>query len=71
VDLVAVDAGVLACAPLEAVDGRKQRRMITAARHFLAMHGGAGLMARFDVIGIMWDEGAPRLEHVRDAFRLD
>ncbi len=82
VDIVAVDAGVLAFVevktrhdarfgtPLEAVDGRKQRRMITAARHFLAMHGGAGFVMRFDVIGILWGEEAPRIEHVRNAFQL-
>lgn len=82
VDLVAIDAGVLAFvevktrrderfgSPLEAVDGRKQRRMTRAALSFLATRGGAGLAARFDVIGILWDESAPRLEHVRNAFQL-
>ena len=83
VDLVAVDDGVLAFvevktrrgarfgSPLEAVDERKQRRMITAALSFLATRRGAGMVARFDVVGIRWDEDAPRLEHVRNAFQLD
>jgi putative endonuclease len=82
VDLVAVDAGVLAFvevktrrderlgSPLEAVDGRKQRRMIRAALSFLSANGGIGLAARFDVVGIVWGDGAPRLEHVRNAFQL-
>lgn len=82
VDLVAIDGGILAFvevktrrgerfgSPLEAVDGRKQRHMITAALTFLATHGGAGRVARFDVIGILWDEGTPRLQHVKNAFQL-
>jgi putative endonuclease len=82
VDLVAVEGRILVFvevktrrggrfgSPLEAVDRRKQRRMITAAVTFLATHGGAGLAVRFDVIGILWDGSAPRLEHVKDAFQL-
>lgn len=38
--------------PEEAVDERKQARLVRGARAWLAAHGGAGARARFDVIAV-------------------
>jgi putative endonuclease len=55
--------------PLEAVDGRKQGRLVRAARHFLGTRPGGGRAARFDVVGVVWrGAAAPEIVHVRDAF---
>jgi len=52
--------------PEGAVHPAKQRRLIAAARRFLA-ETGCGLPARFDVVAFL--DGEPRLH--RDAFRVD
>lgn len=54
--------------PLESVDHRKQRRLTAAAQHYLLARRLTNRPARFDVIGVHWERGAPRIEHVRDAF---
>jgi putative endonuclease len=81
IDLVVIDGDALVFvevktrrhedlgSPLEAVDRRKQERMITAALSFLAAAGAAARVMRFDVIGILWRDDAPRLDHIRDAFQ--
>lgn len=52
--------------PLEAVDGRKQRRISMAASYHYARHGALeGRPCRFDVIGISKDGS---LRHIEDAF---
>lgn len=57
--------------PLEAVDGRKQRRMVRAALAYLSSQGRHGQSARFDVIAVQLQaQGPPRIEHVRNAFDL-
>lgn len=54
--------------PFEAVDGRKQRRLLRAARHYLSRHRLHGRDVRFDVVGV-WEEGGElRCELVRNAF---
>ena len=54
------------------VDWRKQGRIIRAARLFLARHPQyADTPCRFDVIDASGDPEAPRLEWIRDAFRVD
>jgi putative endonuclease len=62
--------GVGRGAPLEAVDARKQQRMVTAAQHFLMTRPARARVLRFDVIGILWCPGAagPEIEHVERAF---
>jgi putative endonuclease len=52
--------------PEAAVGPAKQRRMILAAREFIA-RARCDLAARFDVV--VWEAGVPRVH--RDAFRTD
>ncbi len=55
--------------PAESVDRRKQRRIIHAARHYLATHPPlAGLNIRFDVIAATGDPARPDLEWYQNAF---
>lgn len=63
--------GELAGAPEDAVDRRKQERIVRLARAYLASrHLGEG-PCRFDVIAIRWTGWLPRLRHHRAAFRAD
>ncbi len=51
--------------PLEAVDVRKQRKIIQTAQYYLLMHPRyRGWKCRFDVVGILADQ----IHLVRDAF---
>ncbi len=51
--------------PLEAVDGRKQRRMKRAAQFYLLRYGfPERTPCRFDVVGILGDE----ITHIENAF---
>ena len=82
IDLVALDGGVLvfvevrsrrgslAGTPFESVDGRKRTQLARVARHFLSARGWHDHDARFDVIGIRFDEDPPALEHLRSAFEV-
>ena len=49
-------------------DRRKQRQLQRAAQYYLATHRLLGRDARFDVVGVWWDEGGGRCELVRNAF---
>jgi putative endonuclease len=83
VDLVALDRGTLVFvevktrrhagfgAPIEAVDMRKQRQIVRAARHFIAAHRLHDRDARFDVVGVWWDDGRACCELVENAFEAD
>jgi len=53
--------------PLETIGRRKQARIIRAARHYLAVRGGAEREVRFDVVSIVYE---PELELrlIRGAF---
>jgi putative endonuclease len=55
-------------APLEAVNLSKQRRICLAADSYLK-DNHLNLCCRFDVIGIIYNDEANRVEHVEDAFR--
>lgn len=82
IDLVALDEGVLVFVevrsrrgtrlgtPLESVDPRKQAQVARVARHFVAVRGLTDRDARFDVIGVRFDDEPPAIEHVRGAFEL-
>jgi len=82
IDLVALDGRVLVFVevrsrsgpefgtPLESVDFRKRSRLARVARQFLAERGWYDRDARFDVIGIRFDDDPPRVEHVQGAFEL-
>ena len=56
--------------PLEAVEFRKQRKMIQAAQFFLAEKGLQQRDARFDVVGVSWPGREPVVEHIENAFEL-
>ena len=54
------------------VDAGKRRRLVHAARVFLARHPAhADAPCRFDVVAASGDPIAPRLDWLRDAFRAD
>jgi len=56
--------------PLEAVEFKKQRKMIQAAQYFLSAKKLNERDARFDVVGISWPQREPLVEHVENAFEL-
>ena len=56
--------------PLEAVEFRKQRKMIQAAQFFLTAKRLHQRDARFDVVGVSWPSGEPIVEHIENAFEL-
>lgn len=54
---------------LASVDSHKQRRLIQAARHYLARHPRAATgPCRFDVIGVSGEAGRTEFEWIRNAF---
>ena len=83
VDLIALHRGVVVFVevktrtqeefgdPLEAVDRRKQRQVIRAARYFIAQHRLYDRDARFDVVGVWWQDGRVRCEVVENAFEIE
>ena len=56
--------------PFEAVEFRKQRKIIQAAQFFLAEKGLQQRDARFDVVGVSWVGREPVVEHIENAFEL-
>ncbi len=55
--------------PISAVDDRKQHRIVLAADSYLKSHH-IDLPFRFDVIGIVYNAEASRIDHYEDAFRV-
>ncbi|MBR6141037.1 MAG: YraN family protein [Bacteroidaceae bacterium] len=55
--------------PISAVDDRKQHRIVLAADSYLKSHR-IDLPFRFDVIGIVYNAEASRIDHYEDAFRV-
>ena len=55
-------------APEETVSAGKQRRIIAAARDFLARWRGPERGARFDVIAVVDAPDGPKLTHLPGAF---
>ncbi len=54
------------------VDAGKRRRLVLAARQFLAAHRDLrDAPCRFDVIDASGDPATPKLQWLRDAFRAD
>lgn len=54
--------------PSETVTVAKQRKVIAAARDYLASSGGGRRELRFDVISIVDHPEGPRVEHIPAAF---
>ena len=67
VEVKTVGAGGAAAesGPEQRVDYAKRRRLTAAARAYMSGQGGE---ARFDVVAVEVGEGAPRLEHIENAF---
>ncbi len=55
-------------APLESVNGAKQRRLKRAAQHYLNRHRLHDRDVQFDVVGISLRSDPPAVRHVRHAF---
>jgi putative endonuclease len=56
--------------PTEAVGRVKQRRMAKVASHYMTRRK-LSAVCRFDVVTVTWHgTDSPRIEHIRDAFRL-
>lgn len=55
--------------PVSAVDGRKQHRICLAADSYLKTFR-IDLRCRFDIICIIYNDKASRIEHIEDAFRV-
>ena len=82
VDLVALDRSTVVFvevktrtqsgfgSPLEAVDPRKQRQIQRAAQHYLTENRLHNRDARFDVVGVWWENGEVRCELVQNAFEM-
>jgi putative endonuclease len=82
VDLIALDGRVIVFVevktrsgdrfgnPLEAVEWRKQRKIVRAAQFFLSQKGLHQRDARFDVVGISWPGEEPMVEHIKNAFEV-
>jgi putative endonuclease len=80
IDLVALDGEVIAFvevktrtqraagSPFEAVSRRKQQQVARAAQHYLTTHRLLDRAARFDVVGVWWENETPRCELLRNAF---
>jgi putative endonuclease len=54
--------------PLEALSARKQRQITRVAEHYLTAHRLADREARFDVVGVRWEDGQLACDLVKDAF---
>jgi putative endonuclease len=54
--------------PLEAVDPRKQRQIARASRVYIADNRLYDRNARFDVVGVCWEDGRAQCELVKNAF---
>ena len=64
--------GARALAPAAAaVDWRKRRQILSAARAGALHWGGVARAFRFDVVSVMWGPEGPVIEHIEDAFRLE
>ena len=63
--------GTSAGAPQEAVDARKQSRLVQLAQAYLAWRRGEMPPCRFDVIAVEARRPFPRVRHLRAAFRAD
>ena len=56
--------------PFEAVEFRKQQKMIQAAQYFIAQRRLQQRDSRFDVVGISWPGRELLVEHIENAFEL-
>ena len=57
--------------PQEAVLSAKQRQMAKAALVFLKENNLLDKKARFDVVSVMYSQGVPKLDLIKNAFELE
>lgn len=58
--------------PSEAVDSRKQAKLVRAARNYLADRNLGEVDARFDIVEVFFENGKPvKIEVVKGAFAED
>jgi putative endonuclease len=57
--------------PFDAVTRRKRRQITRVAQYYVLQHRLADRDVRFDVVGIWWEDGAPRCELIRNAFEAE
>jgi len=55
--------------PVDAVDRRKQRKIVATARDYLRQRGPPGCACRFDVVSVRVRDGRAHATWLRDAFR--
>ena len=55
--------------PEAAVSAQKQRQLRRLALAYITLQHCGNRTCRFDVIAIRIDQGRPRIDHIRDAFR--
>jgi putative endonuclease len=67
---VRTHSGVTFGDPLASVNGRKQRQIAKAALQYLIRNGLMEREARFDVVGIRWEDEQAQLTHIKSAFEL-
>ena len=53
---------------VEAVHPAKQERLRNLAEYYLSQKGLGEVTVRFDVVGILWQEGKPQIEVIEGAF---
>jgi len=74
-EVVFVEVKTLAAAdfgePEDRVARSKQRQISRAALHYIRERRIEGRGFRFDVVAVSAAEGAPRIEHFRDAFGIE
>jgi putative endonuclease len=56
--------------PLGAVDWRKQRELVKAARDWMSRFHRPGDVYRFDVVGVLFGKDRPEVVHVENAFSV-
>jgi len=56
--------------PWAAVGPEKRKRLSRAALAFLNKKGWQDRAARFDIVGIVFEDAKPRFDHLADAFDL-
>lgn len=54
--------------PLGAVDWRKQRQIVRAARDWISRFHRSGDVYRFDVVGVIFGAEQPEVIHIENAF---
>lgn len=56
--------------PESAVNPEKQRRILQAAKHYIAQHDDGQTYFRFDIVAVILPpKGAPTITHFEDAFQ--